>query len=67
MDSKRKSRTSLKALLRKTTLAAAKADGAYAAKPKSVRKSKGRASGTGSAKGKGRRRSPISISINRFC
>jgi CarD family transcriptional regulator len=66
MDSKRKSRTSLKALLRKTTLAA-KADGTYVAKPKSTRKGKARASGAGTAKGKGRRRSPISISINRFC
>ncbi len=67
MDSKRKSRISLKSLLRKTTLAAAKAEGAYVAKPKSTRKPKSRASGTGQAKGKGRPRSPISISINRFC
>lgn len=67
MDSKRKSRISLKSLLRKTTLAAAKAEGTYVAKPKSTRKPKSRASGTGQAKGKGRSRSPISISINRFC
>ena len=68
MDSKRKSRTSLKALLRKTTLAA-KADGTYVAKPKSsARKIKGRSvASSGQVKGKGRRRSPISISINRFC
>ncbi len=68
MDSKKKSRTSLKTLLRKTTLAAAKADVTYVAdQPKSTRKSKSRASGTGQTKGKGRQRSPISISINRFC
>ena len=66
MDSRRKSRTSLKALLRKTTLAA-KADGTYVAKPKSTCKSKSRMSAAGETKGKGRRRSPISISINRFC
>ena len=67
MDSKRKGRISLKSLLRKTTLAAAKAEGTYVAKPKSTRKPKSRASGTGQAKGKGHPRSPISISINRFC
>lgn len=66
MDSRRKNRTSLKALLRKTTLAA-KAEGTYAVKDKPARKSKGRASADAEAKGKGRRRSPISISINRFC
>jgi CarD family transcriptional regulator len=68
MDSKRKNRTSLKVLLRKTTLAAAaKAEGTYVAKPKSTRKPKSRVSGTGQTKGKVRPRSPISISINRFC
>jgi CarD family transcriptional regulator len=66
MDSRRKNRTSLKALLRKTTLAA-KADGTYAPKTKPARKSKGRSSAAAQGKGKGRRRSPISISINRFC
>ena len=69
MDSRRKGRTSLKVLLRKTTLAA-KADGSYAAKSKSTRQSKARSSAagqTGQTKGKDRRRSPISISINRFC
>lgn len=66
MESRRKSRTSLKALLKKTTLAA-KADGTYVTKSKSTRKSKGRPGSSAQAKGKGRRRSPISISINRFC
>jgi CarD family transcriptional regulator len=66
MDSKRKKGASLKTLLRKTTLAAGKADVSHVAKSKTVRRSKGRAS-SGQAKGKGRRRSPISISINRFC
>jgi CarD family transcriptional regulator len=66
MDSRRKNRTSLKALLRKTTLAA-KAEGTYAEKAKPARKSKGRASAAAEEKSKGRRRSPISISINRFC
>jgi CarD family transcriptional regulator, regulator of rRNA transcription len=66
MDSRRKNRTSLKALLRKTTLAA-KADGTYATKAKTNRRSKARTGTAEPAKGKGRRRSPISISINRFC
>jgi CarD family transcriptional regulator len=66
MDSRRKNRTSLKALLRKTTLAA-KAEGTYTVKDKPARRSKGRSSADAQAKGKGRQRSPISISINRFC
>ena len=66
MDSRRKSRTSLKVLLRKTTLAA-KAEGTFTAKSTSTRRSKGRSSAALETKGKGRRRTPISISINRFC
>ena len=66
MDSRRKNRTSLKALLRKTTLAA-KAEGTITAKSKSTRRPKGRSGAASETKGKGRRRSPISISINRFC
>lgn len=66
MDSRRKSRTSLKVLLRETTLAA-KAEGTFTAKSKSTRRSKGRSSAALETKGKGRLRTPISISINRFC
>lgn len=66
MEAKKKGRISLKSVLRKTTEAALAASAESVTGKAKVRRARTRISQSRSAS-KGRRRSPITISINRFC
>lgn len=66
MEAKKKGRTSLKVLLKKTTLAAKAASDETKGVKAAVRR-RARTTVASKSNGNGRKRPPISISINRFC